>query len=105
MQLFLGFITLNTQVGESLQDSCPSVNILGSLFKQILIHIKFYVELLKFEVSWTTKNCGFFRLVGSTVGCVGWATFEVGFVTFTTKTIGLTCKTTWRTSNTCYVLI
>jgi len=73
--------------------------------KNILIHIKFYVELLEFEVSWTTKNCGFSRLVGSTIGCVGWATFEVGFVTSTTEIIGLTCKWTWKTSNTCYVLV
>lgn len=78
---------------------------MGSLLKKILIHVKFYVELLKFEVSWTTKNCGFSKLVGSTIGCVGWTTFEVGSVTSTTKTTSLTCKSTLRTSNICYVLV
>ncbi len=43
--------------------------------------------------------------MGSTIGCVGWATFEVGFVTSTIETTCLTCKSTWRTSNACYVLI
>ncbi len=78
---------------------------MGSLLKKILIHIKFYVELLKFEVLWTTKNYEFSRLVGSTIGCVGSTTFEVGSETCTIKTIGLTCKSIWRTSNTCYVLV
>jgi len=77
---------------------------LGSSVKKILIDIKFYVELLKFEVSWMTKNCWFSRLVGSTVGCVGWTTFEVGSIISTTKITSLTVKSTLRTSNTCYVL-
>ncbi len=77
---------------------------MGSSLKKILIHIKFYVEVLKFEVSWMTKNCGFSRLVGSTIGCVGWTTFEVGSIISTTKITSLTCKSTLRTSNTCYVL-
>jgi hypothetical protein len=77
---------------------------LGSSVKKILILIKFYVELLKFEVSWMTKKCGFSTLVGSTIGCVGWTTFEVGSIISTTKIIGLTCKSTLKTSNTCYVL-
>jgi len=78
---------------------------LGSLLKKILTQIKFYVVLLKFEVSWRIKICGFSRLVGSTIGCVSWATFEVGYVTSTIETTCLICKSTRRTSIACYVLV
>jgi len=107
LQIFFGFITLKTQVGESLQDSWPSVNILGSLLKKHINPHQVLCRITKVWSSWTTKHCGFSRLVGSTIGCVGWAIFEVGFVTFTTEIICLTYKWTWRTSNTntCYVSI